>query len=222
MMEMPSGNRNSAPVPLSTASGSAPNSAASVVIMIGRKRSRQACTIASSPTCPGALRLQREVDHHDRVLLDDAHQEDDADQADHGQILPEQHQRQDGADTGRRQRRENGDRVDVALIEHAEHDVDGDERGQDQPRLSGQRFGEFGRIAPEHPTMLPGMPILRFDGLHRLDRIAQRLARARQVEAERHGRETAPDAKSPAVPWCASGSPPPTSGTCAPASAPGR
>ena len=52
MMEMPSGNRSSAPVPLSTASGSAPNNAASVVIMIGRNRSRQACTIASSADMP--------------------------------------------------------------------------------------------------------------------------------------------------------------------------
>ena len=37
----------------------------------------------------------------------------------------EQHQRQQRADAGRRQRRENGDRVDVALVEHAEQDVDG-------------------------------------------------------------------------------------------------
>ena len=105
------------------------------------------------------LRLQREVDHHDRVLLDDAHQQDDADQADHRQILPEQHQRQNGADARRRQRRENGDRVNVALIEHAEHDVDGDERRQDQPRLAGQRFGEFGGIAGEQADDAAGMPI---------------------------------------------------------------
>ncbi len=52
MMEMPSGKRSSAPVPLSTASGNAPNKAASVVIMIGRKRSRQACTIASFADMP--------------------------------------------------------------------------------------------------------------------------------------------------------------------------
>ena len=52
MMEMPSGKRSSAPVPLSTASGSAPNNAASVVIMIGRKRNRQACTIASFADMP--------------------------------------------------------------------------------------------------------------------------------------------------------------------------
>ena len=54
MMVMPSGKRSSEPVPLSSASGSAPNSAASVVIMIGRKRSRQACTIASRGDRPSS------------------------------------------------------------------------------------------------------------------------------------------------------------------------
>ena len=34
-----------------------------------------------------ALRLQREVDHHDRVLLDDSDQENDADDRDHGEIV---------------------------------------------------------------------------------------------------------------------------------------
>ena len=46
-MVMPSGLRSSEPVPVSIASGIAPNSAASVVIMIGRKRSRHASKIAS-------------------------------------------------------------------------------------------------------------------------------------------------------------------------------
>ena len=52
MMVTPSGLRSSEPVPLSSASGSAPNSAASVVIMIGRKRSSEACTIASRGDMP--------------------------------------------------------------------------------------------------------------------------------------------------------------------------
>ena len=41
-MEMPSGRRISAPSPLPSASGSAPSMAAIVVIMIGRKRMREA------------------------------------------------------------------------------------------------------------------------------------------------------------------------------------
>ena len=47
MMVTPSGKRSSEPVPFSSASGSAPNRAASVVIMIGRKRSSAALTIES-------------------------------------------------------------------------------------------------------------------------------------------------------------------------------
>ena len=49
------------------------------------------------------------------------------------------HQRQQRADSGRRQRRENGERMDEALIKHAEHDIDGDDRGQDQEQLIGER-----------------------------------------------------------------------------------
>jgi hypothetical protein len=56
--------------------------------MIGRKRSREAWRIACRDRLPFlALRLEREVDHHDRVLLDDADQQHDADDADHAQII---------------------------------------------------------------------------------------------------------------------------------------
>ena len=41
-MAMPSGRRSSEPMPVPSASGKPPSSAAMVVIMIGRKRSRQA------------------------------------------------------------------------------------------------------------------------------------------------------------------------------------
>ncbi len=47
MIDTPSGKRNSAPVPLSIANSNAPNKAASVVIMMGRKRSKHAFTMAS-------------------------------------------------------------------------------------------------------------------------------------------------------------------------------
>ncbi len=70
-----------------SASGSPPSSAAIVVIMMGRKRSRQASWIASrGDQVPVALGLEREVDHHDGVLLDDADQQDDADERDHRQL----------------------------------------------------------------------------------------------------------------------------------------
>ena len=46
-MAMPSGRRISPPLPKLNASGMAPRMAADVVIMIGRKRSRQASKMAS-------------------------------------------------------------------------------------------------------------------------------------------------------------------------------
>ena len=86
-MVMPSGRRSSEPVPVPSASGRPPRSAAIVVIMIGRKRSRHAWWIDSSGDMPViALRLEREVDHHDRVLLHDADEEDDADERDDAEV----------------------------------------------------------------------------------------------------------------------------------------
>ncbi len=51
-MLMPSGWRSSEPVPVPNISGSAPKIAATVVIRIGRKRSRQAWKIASRGLLP--------------------------------------------------------------------------------------------------------------------------------------------------------------------------
>jgi len=49
-----------------------PKIAANVVIMIGRKRNRQASRIASSADKLTGAALNGEIDHHDGVLLDDA------------------------------------------------------------------------------------------------------------------------------------------------------
>jgi hypothetical protein len=47
-----------------------------------------------------ALGRDREVDHHDAVLLDDADQQHDADQRDQAEVEPEQHQDRERADAG--------------------------------------------------------------------------------------------------------------------------
>ncbi len=44
--------------------------------------------MASRGACPVALGLEREVDHHDGVLLDDADQQHDADDADDVEVVP--------------------------------------------------------------------------------------------------------------------------------------
>ena len=58
-------------------------------------------------------------------------------------------QRQQRAHARRGQGREDGQRVDEALIEHAQDDIDGDQRRGDQDRLVGQRLLEGLRGALE-------------------------------------------------------------------------
>ena len=96
-----------------------------------------------------AFAFQREVHHHDAVLLHDADEQDDADDGHHAQILVEQHERQQRAHAGRGQGGKNRDGVNEAFVQHAEHDVDRDQRGQDQQRLVGQRVLERGGRALE-------------------------------------------------------------------------
>ena len=58
---------------------------------------------------------------------------------DHRQIGVRDHQHQQRADAGRGQRGQDGQRQDVALVQDAEDDVDGDQRRRDQIGLARQR-----------------------------------------------------------------------------------
>jgi hypothetical protein len=157
-----------------------------VVIRIGRSRWCDACLTASSGSRSVlALEPQGDVDDHDAVLLDDADQQDDRDDADHVEVLAHGLQRQQRAHARRGQGREDGQRVDEALIEHAQDDVDGDQRGGDQDRLAGQRLLEGLRRALEGAGERSRRAQLVARGLHRLRRLAERHARR---EIERQGR----------------------------------
>ena len=68
--------------------------------MMGRKRSSHAWQIASNGFV--ALRFQREVDHHDRVLLHNADEQNDSDQRDHAELAAADQQRENRPDTGGR------------------------------------------------------------------------------------------------------------------------
>jgi len=70
-----------------------------------------------------ALGLQGEVDHHNRILLDDPDQHDDADKGIEVQVLAKDHQGDQCSEICGRQSGENRQRVNIALIEDAEHDV---------------------------------------------------------------------------------------------------
>ena len=104
-----------------------------------------------------ALGFEREVDHHDGVLFDDADQQHDADQRDDAEIRVADHQRQQRAHARGRQRRKNRDRVDVAFVQHAQDDVDRHQRGQNQNRLVGQRIRNAAAVPWKLAWMLAGM-----------------------------------------------------------------
>ena len=65
------------------------------------------------------------------------------------QLDAEEHQREQRADAGRRQARENRERMDEALVEDAEHDVDHQDRQHQQDAHALQRALERLRRALE-------------------------------------------------------------------------
>ena len=139
-----------------------------------------------------ALGGECEIDHHDGVLLHDADQQNDADHGDDAQIGVEQHQRQQRADAGRRQRGENRDRVNVALVQHAENDVDRGQRRGDQHGLVAERVLIGLRGSGERGAgSVGGRPTLR--GRSSIASTASPSATSgREIEGDGHRRETNP------------------------------
>src|SRR4051812_41466185 len=132
-----------------------------------------------------ALRFERKIDHHDRVLLHDADQEHDPDQRDHVEVALAHDEREQRADARRRQRAQNRDRVDVALVKHAEHDVDRDESREDEHRFARERLLERLRragVVRAHAARLTDALLHRVDGFHG---VAERLP-GRDVERDRY------------------------------------
>src|SRR5713226_4531967 len=91
------------------------------------------------------LGLEREVNHHDGVFLHNADQQDDADERDDAEIIDGKQQRENCSHSGRGQRGQNRDGMNVALIEHSQHDVNGDDRGQNEPGLTRKRIVKSSR-----------------------------------------------------------------------------
>ena len=86
-----------------------------------------------------ALSLERKIDHHDGVLLHNPDQKNDPYQGHHRQVIPRDHERENRSHSRGRQRRKDRDGMDVALVQHAQHDIHRNDRRQDQIRLRGQR-----------------------------------------------------------------------------------
>src|SRR5262249_10434932 len=135
---------------------------------------------------------------HDAVLLDNANEEDDPDNANDGEVHAAELQREERADAGRRQRRQNRQRVDVALVEDAEDEIDHDNRGEDQRRRARERGLERLRVALERGDHLRRHAELSGGLRDRVDRLAERYA---GTKIERQGEEGNCD-------WCVTDSGP--------------
>ena len=109
---------------------------------------------------------------------------------DHAEIDVTAISMQQRADAGRGQRRQDGDRMDQALIEHAEDDVDDDQRGGDQDgSLDSERL-EGLALPWKLVGSDAGLPVCCSICLDRVDRVAERDARL-EVERDGHRRKHA-------------------------------
>ena len=101
------------------------------------------------------------------------------------------HQQQQRTEAGRGQGRDDGDRVDQALVEHTEDEVDDEQRRDDEDRCARQRGSERLGVALEagleRERLAEAAFSIRLNGAYRL---ADRGAR-REIERDRHRRELA-------------------------------
>ena len=109
---------------------------------------------------------------------------------DDAEVVAEQHQHQEGADPGRGECRDDGQGVNEAFVEHAEDEVDDQQRGRDQIGRRRQRRLEGLRRALERPGQCRRNAEIGLDLLNRRHRIAERRP-SRQIEAHRHRWELA-------------------------------
>ncbi len=131
---IPNGRRSSDPVPVPRASGNPPSNAAIVVIRMGRNRRRHASidSLLRDEVPRRRSVFDREINHQNGVFLHDPNQQNNADDRDDAKLRLEQQQREYRADARRRQRGKNRDRMDIALVQHAKHNIDGNKRRQNE------------------------------------------------------------------------------------------
>ena len=130
-----------------------------------------------------ALRFEREIDHHDGVLLHHAEQHDQPHEREQVQLLVEQLQRQQRAEHRRRQPGKNRDGVDEALVQNSENDVNRQNRHDQQNRHPPEAALEFAHRALEADADGGGHAHLAHRIVDRGGGFAQRQA-GRQVEGD--------------------------------------
>src|SRR5262249_16181334 len=121
-------------------------------------------------------------------LLYNADEQNDADESYQRKINAADEYRKQCADAGTRQRGENGDRMNVTFVENSQHDVDDNDRRQDQQWLTCQRRTEFGTRAGKLSCDRVRQTNLTFCFLNRRERMTQRTAAA-QIERDGRGRK---------------------------------
>ncbi len=156
--------------------------------MIGRKRNRHACRTASRGARPARSRLMAKSTRMMPFFLTMPINRMRPMMPMTDRSKPPSPQANQRAHAGRRQRRQDGQRMDVAFVEHAENDVDDDKRGRDQHRLVRQCGLEGLRIALEAGDQRGRHADFIGRLLNGIDRLAERHAR-RQIESHRHGRK---------------------------------
>ena len=117
--------------------------------MIGRNRSRQASRIAASGDKPSRSRVIAKSTSMMPFFFTMPISRMMPMMPITDRSKPPSPKRQQRADAGRRQRRQDRQRMDVALVEHAEDDIDDHQRRDDQDRLARERGLERLRVALE-------------------------------------------------------------------------
>ena len=162
-----------------------------VVIMMGRKRSRRSLVdrLLRRSDLAVALPLQCHIDHHDGIFLHNPDQHDHTHKAVEVELEVEEHQRNECAKTGGGQSGKNGQGMDEALIQDAQHQVDHqDGHHQQQSQTADGRFERLRRALKAGADGCRQHFPCCF--AHCIDGIAQRDPRT-QIERDGHRRQLA-------------------------------
>src|SRR4029079_7957930 len=81
-----------------------------------------------------SLSVEREIDHHDRVLFHDADEQDNSDDRDEIQLIASYQHGQESPEASGWYCRKDREWVDQALVKHSQDDVNSQERREKQPR----------------------------------------------------------------------------------------
>ena len=171
---VPSERRISAPAPTAMTSGTTPKMKANDVIRIGRSRSRDASSVASTERLPFLVQLLGELDDQDGVLARQADQHHQADLHEDVDVAVREQHAGDGTEQAQRHDQDDRQRQRPAFVQRRQGQEDADHgQGEDvhrrvarpdlhehqlRPlRLHGERQVSCG---PARSTVLMASPVL--------------------------------------------------------------